>query len=237
MSRLLPLLMTFLLWVSCIHDGGPHESVLSNSYLKDPGLIHVRITLTPRTNYSEHVLRASIVDNNLDYVQILNGGIRVNNIAMSIVYSGSVPVYSIRSPLILAVEPDADYTFEITLSDSSVYLAQIHTQSKYMSRPMAPDTQDIRNNMRVEWSDLGEQGNLLLQFYTNYKNYEIDVPDAPDGNYTFAASYLNQVVKDSTGSVNFRSVKRGTIDTRFGQNSYIESIFYSPKEYIFFKRP
>jgi hypothetical protein len=217
----------------CMHNGY-HESPLSNTWLTDPSLIHLRITLNPQTNYSSNLIRVIVLDENEYYVQILNGGIRINNLAMPVVKDGyDLPIYQITHPSVMKVLPNTDYSFLITLSDSSIYSASIRTQEKYMTSPVIPDTHETIKNLTVRWSDFGFQGDLQLSISRGGYRIEYDVPDSSSGYCVLSSKYLRENVKDSVATFYFNSKIEGTIDRQFGSGCWIESVFYSPGKMIF----
>lgn len=190
--------------------------------ISDPGKISPVIALSKyidSNNSRSEVVRAQLFDSDLNAVQILGGGISVNDSALSVTNIG----YEFVVDSVAFIYADSLYTITIVLSDSQAYQCSVHAPQTDLTTIYAPDYQNRNAALPISWQGVDSIGPQVLDFYYYYEqnnqfyfgmlNYSILAPEI--GVMSLGSNNLNLVPNISSVRLVLHYSMEGTIDPAF----------------------
>ena len=202
------------------------QSPLSESGVSDPNLIQPIIQVSKEidlkgTTYYRY--RCDVNDQKLQYVEIKDGGIKVNGENL-IVIKDILGTYYILDDTHVKYAPNTKYNFTITLSDQSQYDAVVTTPSADLREFLVPTVQDRTQNMSLSWKDTDSNAtlNISVALYfrtdttTGVQVHTVPITNPKPGTFELPASELNtnQGIAYAV-DLTLNSEVNGTIDSRF----------------------
>lgn len=195
-----------LVWCSC-------SSPLSDVPISEPSVLRA-VAVAERdigvTNGITSFLQLSLRDKHEEWVELKEGNVTVNGLAMSYDGWGSY----VRND---AVQPDANYTYKITLSDGSKYSCQVHTP-KDLHQFDVPSEYDRKSPLTLTWqeSDGAAQARIDLADASQTFSY---YPYASAGSYTLQPSAFDKFQAGATIRVTLTFTTNGSADPRLMSTS------------------
>ncbi len=174
--------LVLLLFVTLIAGGC--DSPLSDVELNDPGVLTVRAWLKRGTSHgllTEHQIRLRITDKNNASVELLDGEVLVNELAMD--FSGILIGYELNEWQTM-VAADSVYVFDIVLSDSAHYPSSITSQPNLLEFTEFPTSMILGDDLTFGWNGEGQADPLEIRLTVSAGNQ--------DRTHTFLMGNLSQ---------------------------------------------
>jgi hypothetical protein len=236
MKKEIVILVSILLFVSgCL----PEESPLSDIEITDPGLISPSIAVIKNLNYdNDHVneIEVWLYDKNKNSVELKGGEVRVNDQVLSVKEFNitKAPYYLIKD----IVEVDAEYLFEIELSDGEIYSASIKSPNRDLKEFNLPANYNHNNDMNISWKDTYQYDEMKIglnrYFSTDTSGgqrlgaIEIESEYYTKGQYTISNEHFDD--EDYKAIIELSGFINGQYDDRFGSETEIYCKFSISKE-------
>lgn len=130
------------------------------SYLTETSTLNAEINISKTIDHTGNIsnfISVTIVDTQGKSLKIKNGWIKVNDMEMNFTSSkledGTVRNTYNTDGLIDKVEANKEYSFEIKLSDGTIYNSSIKTQEKDLNELNVPTNHDRNNDMKISWKE------------------------------------------------------------------------------------
>ena len=218
---------TALLFASILLFGCKENSALSDVELSDPKLISPEITITKTINKRGREQTDLVVflnDKNNNSIDLLKGGVKMNNEALGIQTEwGGAPYYTLNNMELYA---NANYNFVVTLANDNNYKCSVTSPGGLINSFSVPEYHNINNDLNVSW------GKLNSSAYTSYsieitnedtfsKEINLSSSSIKNGGYVISSRLLKQLSegKRSDFIITLKASTKGKVDHRFDGGS------------------
>jgi len=215
--------LTALIVAPILMFGCKENSALSDVELSDPKLISPEITITKTINKRGREQTDLVVflnDKNNNSIDLLKGGVKMNNEALGIQTEwGGAPYYTLNN---LKLSANTNYTFVVTLANDNSYKCSVTSPRGLISSFLVPEYHNINNDLNVSW------GKLNSSAYTSYSleitnedtfSKEINLSQSiiKNGGYVICSSLLKQISEGQRGDfvITLKASTKGKVDHRF----------------------
>jgi hypothetical protein len=210
------------------------ESPLSNQPVSDPSSLQPIIQVIKEIDYKGtlyHRYRADIYDHQHRYVEIKDGGIKVNNENMTVVKDILGTYYSADDQRV-PYNFNTKYNFTVTLSDLSQYNATVTTHSVDLYNFITPSEQIKTQDLSLSWKDTDPNATMYINIAVYYtadttsgvQMHSVNIPNPSSGSFILPAADLQtENGTPYSADLTLNSEVEGTIDSRF----YINRRAYS----------
>lgn len=223
-----------------------HKSALSDVDLEDPSLVSVDVIFEhcqKENGKLEEKIEVRIKDKNGDYVEVKNGSVKINDVALEVTEGSfsNLPIYKVATNT-LTVQPDKTYKIVIQMSDGEEYTTTYKTQFKEITFRNLPTKHNERNPLDVKWEGGDKECNLylkttkvvdLVEGGSRFEDDEHPIDYPEEDEYRIIPDFFHYedgVVEDL--QISLESVKNGQFHPKFRSESQIESIFRVEKNII-----
>jgi len=201
-------------------------------YLSSASHIDAEINMTKSIDKNSVLssdISVGIENSNGQSVEIKNGWVKLNGIALEITkrnYRNITYYFYSAKNIIEKIEPNKLYSFEIRLSDGTIYNSSIITQDKDLYELILPNSQSRDSDLKFSWKDIDLLNTIDIYFYRlsntdtmSMAIYEPQYSDKQSGSFIIpkdqlSDSRLNNVI------VKILSTKRGTMDSKLAGDFY-----------------
>ena len=218
---------TALIVASILLFGCKENSALSDVELSDPKLISPEITITKTVNKRGREQTSLVVflnDKNNNSIDLLKGGVKLNNEALGIQTEwGGAPYYTLNN---LKLNANTNYNFVVTLANDNNYKCSVTSPGGLINSFSVPEYHNINNDLNVSW------GKLNSSAYTSYsieitnedtfsKEINLSSSSIKNGGYVISSRLLKQLSegKRSDFIITLKSSTKGKVDHRFDGGS------------------
>jgi len=218
---------TALLFASILLFGCKENSALSDVELSDPKLISPEITITKTINKRGREQTDLVVflnDKNNNSIDLLKGGVKLNNEALGIQTEwGGAPYYTLNN---LKLNANANYNFVVALANDNNYKCSVTSPGGLINSFSVPEYHNINNDLNVSW------GKLNSSAYTSYSleitnedtfSKEINLSQSilNNGGFVISSRLLKQLSEGQRGDfiITLKASTKGKVDHRFDGGS------------------
>jgi hypothetical protein len=218
---------TALIVASFLLFGCKENSALSDVELSDPKLISPEITITKTVNKRGREQTSLVVflnDKNNNSIDLLKGGVKMNNEALGIQTEwGGAPYYTLNNMELYA---NTNYNFVVTLANDNNYKCSVASPGDLINSFLVPEYHNINNDLNVSW------GKLNSSAYTSYSleitnedtfSKEINLSQSilNNGGFVISSRLLKQLSegKRSDFIITLKASTKGKVDHRFDGGS------------------
>ena len=218
---------TALIVASFLLFGCKENSALSDVELSDPKLISPEITITKTVNKRGREQTSLVVflnDKNNNSIDLLKGGVKMNNEALGIQTEwGGAPYYTLNN---LKLNANANYNFVVALANDNNYKCSVTSPGGLINSFSVPEYHNINNDLNVSW------GKLNSSAYTSYSleitnedtfSKEINLSQSilNNGGFVISSRLLKQLSEGQRGDfiITLKASTKGKVDHRFDGGS------------------
>ena len=222
MNKFIALIIAPVLLFGC-----KENSALSDVELSDPKLISPEITITKTINKrgkEQTDLVVFLNDKNNNSIDLLKGGVKMNNEALGIQTEwGGAPYYTLNNMELYA---NANYNFVVTLANDNNYKCSVTSPGGLINSFSVPEYHNINNDLNVSW------GKLNSSAYTSYsieitnedtfsKEINLSSSSIKNGGYVISSRLLKQLSEGQRGDfiITLKASTKGKVDHRFDGGS------------------
>lgn len=222
MNKFIALIIAPVLLFGC-----KENSALSDVELSDPKLISPEITITKTINKRGREQTDLVVflnDKNNNSIDLLKGGVKMNNEALGIQTEwGGAPYYTLNNMELYA---NTNYNFVVTLANDNNYKCSVSSPGGLINSFSVPEYHNINNDLNVSW------GKLNSSAYTSYsieitnedtfsKEINLNSSSIKNGGYVISSRLLKQLSEGQRGDfiITLKASTKGKVDHRFDGGS------------------
>jgi hypothetical protein len=194
------------LWPAC-------SSPLSDVPISEPSVLRVSALAQHDIGTSgaaTSLLQVALFDKHEQWVELKEGGVTVNGLPMS--YNG-LGAYT-RSDV---VRPDVNYSFVVTLSDSSKYSCNVHTPLNLYQLNL-PASYNRTGPLTVSWLSVDVTAQTVLELSGDSASARYNIPSS-QGSFTLQPTDFSQFHSPQTLRVTLSYSKPGLVDYHFMSTS------------------
>ena len=218
---------TALLFASILLFGCKENSALSDVELSDPKLISPEITITKTINKRGREQTDLVVflnDKNNNSIDLLKGGVKLNNEALGIQTEwGGAPYYTLNN---LKLNANANYNFVVALANDNNYKCSVTSPGGLINSFSVPEYHNINNDLNVSWGKLNSSAFTSYSLeITNEDTFskEINLSQSilNNGGFVISSRLLKQLSegKRSDFIITLKASTKGKVDHRFDGGS------------------
>lgn len=222
MNKFIALIIAPVLLFGC-----KENSALSDVELSDPKLISPEITITKTINKRGREQTDLVVflnDKNNNSIDLLKGGVKMNNEALGIQTEwGGAPYYTLNN---MELYSNTNYNFVVTLANDNNYKCSVTSPGNLINSFIVPEYHNINNDLNVSW------GKLNSNAYTSYsleitnedsfsKEINLSSSSIKNGGYVISSRLLKQFSEGQRGDfiITLKASTKGKVDHRFDGGS------------------
>ena len=218
---------TALLFASILLFGCKENSALSDVELSDPKLISPEITITKTINKRGREQTDLVVflnDKNNNSIDLLKGGVKLNNEALGIQTEwGGAPYYTLNN---LKLNANSNYNFVVALANDNNYKCSVTSPGGLINSFSVPEYHNINNDLNVSWGKLNSSAFTSYSLeITNEDTFskEINLSQSilNNGGFVISSRLLKQLSegKRSDFIITLKASTKGKVDHRFDGGS------------------
>lgn len=222
MKKFVPLFFAPIFLLGC-----KGNSALSDVEVTDPGLISPEIVLSEHVNENGRKNTNLVVflnDKNNDGINLLKGGVTLNNTPLSVqTEMGGAPYYTLGNVKII---PNTKYSFMVTLADDQSYPCVVTSPKGSISGLSVPEYHNMNKPLKITWNKFRpDQGSDVRLTISCDEAQETEVTlssqDARNGHYTFSSGTLRSINEGERSDciVTLTSSVSGKVDPKFNGGS------------------
>ena len=216
-----------LIFASILLSGCKGNSALSDVEISDPKLISPEIVLHDHVNKLGRRNTNLVVflnDKNDDSIDLLKGGVSLNNTSLSVqTETGGAPYYTLGN---VKVIPNTKYSFLVTLADDKPYACVVTSPKETLSGLSVPEYHNMNSPLKITWNKFSPDRRsdfLLTISHDDVQQEEISLSsrDVRNGHYTISSGILRGINegKRSDCIITLTSSVSGKVDPKFNGGS------------------
>lgn len=218
MNKLIALLVSAFLLFGC-----KENSPLSDVELNDPKLISPEITITKTLNHrgkEQTELVVFLNDKNNNSIDLLKGGVLINNRPLGVSFDGEAPYYGTS---IINLITEKEYSVKIKLADDKSYPCIVKSPKKLLGPLNLDEYHNMTKPLVVYW-DYNNNPNtkyLLEIEHETQETLELSPIEARMGFYSFSTQFLEKVTEGKGGDIliTLKAVTSGVVSPKFDGGS------------------
>ena len=225
MNKFTTLIISSFLLFGCT-SGCKENSPLSDVELSDPELISPEITITKTLNERGREQTDLVVflnDKNNNSIDLLKGGVLINNRPLSVSFDGEAPYYGTS---IINLITEKEYSVKIKLADNESYPCIVKSPKKLLGSLNLDEYHNMTKPLVVYW-DYNDNPNTKYFLEVRHENQtqeellELSPIEARMGFHSFSPQFLEKVTEGKGGDilVTLKAVTSGVVSAKFNGGS------------------